>query len=206
MLQRKYDLVLFDLDGVILDSRENMRKAWEAVMAEHDVSVPFEPYFNEIGRAFAEILARLGLAHKATGIEATFRRESAAHLAATPFFDGIEAVLHDIAVSPIKTGIITSKDALRTQLALERLADGFDIVLSPRPDLRGKPAPDPLLYAMAKQNTDPSRTLYIGDMETDHEAATRAGVDYAHVAWGYGAPAGPNHHLLNEPADIAELI
>ncbi len=55
-------LVLFDLDGVLIDSRETMRTAWETVRHELKIDEPFDRYFAEIGRPFSEIMERLGLA------------------------------------------------------------------------------------------------------------------------------------------------
>jgi phosphoglycolate phosphatase-like HAD superfamily hydrolase len=52
--------------------------------------------------------------------------------------------------------------------------------------LKGKPAPDHILYAMSELNMNASDTLYIGDMDVDYEAARRAHVNYVHALRGYG--------------------
>ncbi len=111
-----------------------------------------------------------------------------------------------IAGSSVKTGIVTSKDEIRARLVLERLDCRFDIVLTPRSELRGKPAPDALLYAMALLHTDPAHTVFIGDMVSDHEAAKRAGIAYAHVDWGYGDPADGDCDRLSEPQELLTLL
>ena len=90
------------------------------------------------------------------------------------------------AASGVKLGVVTSKDGARTQLVLDRLDVNFTVVMTPEERMRGKPAPDHLLYAMAICNIDPVETIFVGDMESDAEAARRAGIDYAHAEWGYG--------------------
>ncbi|WAP67645.1 HAD family hydrolase [Jiella pelagia] len=206
LIRRRKSLVLFDLDGVIVDSRSNMEAAWTAVMRDTGVTVPFSAYFAEIGRPFQDIMARLGLAHDGRRIEATFRRTSSLLLGETPLFDGVEPMLAAAAASGVKLGIVTSKDSARTQLVLDRLDVHFMIVMTPEERMRGKPAPDHLLYAMAMCNIDPAETIFVGDMESDAEAARRAGVDYAHAEWGYGER--PDHYSLSaaSPAILATQL
>ena len=51
-MMTKKKLVLFDLDGVLIDSKSNMRRSWECVIEEFALTVPFETYFSNIGRPF----------------------------------------------------------------------------------------------------------------------------------------------------------
>lgn len=183
---RRKNLILFDLDGVLLDSRANMAHAWAAVRAELSVPVPFEAYFAEIGRPFADIMTRLGLSDQRTAIEAVFRRASGERMAETPFYPGAADLLRELAADNRKLGIVTSKDIARTTLVLDRLPVSFAVVKSPDDVCRGKPAPDSLLMAMAVCNVDPIDTVFIGDMDSDSVAAMRANIDYVHAAWGYG--------------------
>ncbi len=64
-------LVLLDLDGVLVDSRDAMEEAWRAVQHEVGVATPFAAYFAEIGRPFPDILERLGLTEDAAEISAS---------------------------------------------------------------------------------------------------------------------------------------
>lgn len=195
-------LILFDLDGVLLDSRSNMETAWHRVRGELGLSVPFESYFAEIGRPFGDIMRILGLQDEAETIEAVFRKASKEALVDTPFFPGIEAILLELKRAGRKLGIVTSKDAERTRLVVERLPVAMDFVHTPGGVCRGKPAPDPLLLAMATANADPAETVYVGDMDPDAECAARAGVDYIHAAWGYG---GVPRNCLAQCAGVTDL-
>lgn len=184
-------LILFDLDGVLWDSRENMAQSWAEVRTELGVTVSFESYFQHIGAPFGDIMTQLGLARRATEIETVFRVASMKHMDMASFYSGVEFLLERLERGGAKLGIITSKDELRTSAILAMLPVTFDIVRTPDAFTRGKPAPDHLLTAMAYAAIDPVDTVYVGDMDSDFEAARRAQIDYAHASWGYGdVPAG----------------
>lgn len=181
-------LVLFDLDGVLLHSQENMRQAWDVVLTETDVNQPFEAYFSLIGRPFQDIMAQLGVTSDTERIEKIYMTASFDFLSNATFFPQVGETLAIIRDMGVKLGVVTSKDAPRTRAVLEQLDIKFVSVQSPNRKFRGKPAPDYLLLAMAEAGEDPADTLFMGDMETDWQAACRAGIDYVHAAWGYGAP------------------
>jgi phosphoglycolate phosphatase len=203
---RKRQLVLFDLDGVLLDSRGNMEAAWSAVRKACGIRVTFEDYFARIGRPFRDILDQLGLGERHAEIEPVFRTASMANLHSAPFFDGVEDTVRRLKDSGVKIGIVTSKDALRTSAILAKLPVEFDTVQTPNARLRGKPAPDHLLVAMAEARTDPAETVYLGDMDADCESAMRAGVDYVHTAWGYGRTPARCFAVLRSIRDLPPLI
>jgi len=196
-------LILFDLDGVLLNSKENMNFAWSKACKVAHINVGFEAYFREIGRPFSSILGRLGIKDPDHLVESTFRVASMERLDLLSFYTNVRRVLAQLGSEGFMMGIVTSKDKLRTNAIVAMLPVEFDCVHSPNNSLRGKPAPDHLLMAMAQANVDPSETLYVGDMDADHEAALRAGVDYAHASWGYGGEPQKDCWILS---DIADLI
>jgi HAD superfamily hydrolase (TIGR01549 family) len=183
----KKNLVIFDLDGVIVDTRRNMEQAWKDVCTEFHLSVPFEEYFANIGRPFADIISILGLGDQTVEIAEVYSLSSMEHQQLISTYPGMVDVLQLLVDASVKLGIVTSKDATRTARVLESVPVNFDVVQTPNGQLRGKPAPDHLLAAMAIANVDPSLSCYIGDMSTDCECALRAGIDYAHASWGYEA-------------------
>lgn len=199
-------LVLFDLDGVLLHSHDNMRKAWEVVLRETDVNLPFEAYFALIGRPFKDIMARLGVTSNVAAIEKIYMTASFDFLSQATFFPGVREALAELGKMGLKLGVVTSKDAPRTRAVLSQLDVAFATVQSPNDRFRGKPAPDHLLIAMAEACEDPADTLYVGDMDTDWQAACRAGIDYVHAAWGYGEPLDsvPSLATISELPDFLQ--
>ena len=106
-------------------------------------------------------------------------------LDAIPLYDGVYETLEELKSQGNKIAMCTSK-ARDTVSLLEHKLPTFDYICCPTNGLRGKPAPDQLLYTMATLNTDPSETVYIGDMIYDQQAAHRAGVRFEYASWGFG--------------------
>jgi phosphoglycolate phosphatase len=199
-------LVLFDLDGVLLDSRENMRRSWQRVSEQLGVTVGFERYFSEIGKPFSAIMDRLGLSDRASAIEAVYRMASMDNIDVLRFYPGVPETLLRLELAGLKLGIVTSKDKLRTSAIVAMLPVSFACICSPDGAMRGKPAPDHLLLAMAQTGVDPLETLYVGDMTADHQAAVRARIDYAHAAWGYGPAPDDGSWILSDMSDLLQLV
>lgn len=199
-------LILFDLDGVLLNSRRNMELSWEAVCERHNVNVEFEDYFSNIGRPFKEILSILNIDENQNDIEKTYSDVSTQFIDQLEFYEGVESVLEQLNNNNIKIGIVTSKNTFRTHKIIDLLGFAFDIVQTPNDALKGKPAPDHLLYAMSELKINASDTLYVGDMDVDYEAAKRAYVDYAHALWGYGACNDENVIKLENITQLLDIV
>lgn len=199
-------LVLFDLDGVLVDTRANMQAAWSAVCRELRIAVPFDAYIAEIGQPFASIMRRLGIGHLSDGAEAIYRTRSALDLASAPVYADVALMLDGLHAAGRRLGIVTSKDSERTAILLEKLPPVFCVVRCPDSACRGKPAPDHLMMAMALTRCDPCETLYVGDMASDAEAARRAGIDFLHAAWGYGERPPGTSFQADHPKQILQAL
>lgn len=198
-------LALFDLDGVLVDSRDAMQESWEAVQRDLGVTVGFAAYFAEIGRPFADIMERLGLADQAQEIERVYRATALRTAPRVPAFPGVEEALATLAIAGVKLGVVTSKARPQTYWTLSQFDVPFETVQTPESRHPGKPSPWPLLIAAREARTDVEETVFIGDMDVDRDAARHAGMRFLHAAWGYGPrPAGAAQ--LHAPAEIAGLV
>ncbi|WP_236043901.1 HAD family hydrolase [Streptomyces pilosus] len=198
-------VLLLDLDGVLVDTRPVMERAWHQVRADHSLHMPFEEYERHLGRPFADIMEQLGLAD-AEPIHLTYSKAStdASHLARQ--FDGVAEVLHAFAAADWRMGIVTSKPLERATPLLAQLGVPFATVHTPNGVGRGRPAPDPIMLALIDLGADPADALYVGDMAVDQEAASRAGVSYVHAGWGYGTPSSPAAVVAESPKDLLRLV
>jgi phosphoglycolate phosphatase len=201
----KYKLILFDLDGVLIDSKRNMKLSWSAVEATFELNVPFEDYFKLIGRPFNDIMTELGLSGQAEKIKSVYDVASSCRVDLIDTYENCLDVVETIKKMGLRIGVVTSKDKTRTLEIIKRFNLLFDVVECPEAKGRGKPNPDPLFRAMLKCQRDPSETLYIGDMDVDMEAARRAGIDYIHVDWGYGN-CGLDVITASTPDNLLKLI
>lgn len=197
-------LVLLDLDGVLVDSRDAMETAWRAVQHDVGVSTPFAAYFREIGRPFRDILARLGLDEQGDEIERVYRATALREAPRVPAFPGIHTALARLDKRGVKLGVVTSKARSQTAWTLAQFDVDFATVQTPDPRCPGKPAPYPLLVAASEARADVRESVFVGDMEVDARAARAAGMRFLHAAWGYGArPAGAGR--LRAPRDLGEV-
>lgn len=204
-MSSKYKLVLFDLDGVIVDSKRNMEVSWATVQAAFEIDTPFERYFECIGIPFEQIMVRLGLRDMATGIKMVYDLASSCRVdLVTPYRDSVE-VIATIRKKGLRTGIVTSKDEARTLEIIRKLDLLFDVVECPDGKGRGKPNPDPLLHALIRCQLDPAEAVYVGDMAVDQECARRAGIEYIHAGWGYGS-CEAEVKRASRPEEILKLI
>ena len=176
---------IFDLDGVLIDSKHMMQQSWNTCMLEHELTQTFDDYFKQIGKPFRDIMKELNV-ENVEAVKHTYDKASLELMEyCLEFYDGVEDTLKEIKKNS-KIAVVTSKTAQRTNVILEHLDVEFNYVVSPKKGLRGKPAPDQILFCLAMTHTDPKDAVYIGDMQVDYEAATRAGIDFIHASYGYG--------------------
>lgn len=197
-------LVLLDLDGVLVDSRDAMETAWEAVRHDLGVSVPFAAYFREIGRPFRDILARLGLEDEDGEIERVYRATALREAPRVPAFPGIHTALARLEKRGVKLGVVTSKARSQTDWTLAQFDVEFATVQTPERRCPGKPAPWPLLVAASEAGVGVREAVFVGDMDVDGLAARAARMRFLHAGWGYGArPDGAAQ--LRTPHELGDV-
>ena len=177
---------IFDLDGVLIDSKHMMEQSWNICELEHKLTQPFEEYFKHIGMPFRDILKVIGIEDNHDAIKHTYDKASIELMEyCLEFYDDVEDTLKELKKKH-KIAVVTSKTAERTKLILDKMNVEFDYVVSPKTGLRGKPAPDQIMFCLAMLNVDPQDAVYVGDMQVDYWASERAGIDFIHATYGYG--------------------
>ena len=205
-MNKRKKLVLFDLDGVLIDSKKNMELSWDASCKIHKVNIKFEDFFCNIGRDFKDILVTLNIKEKQDDIEMAFNAESTRLINLISLYDGVKQVIDYLKNNNIRIGIVTSKNTLKTKKILESFGLLFDIVQTPNDNLKSKPAPDHILHAISELKINAKDALYIGDMNVDYESAKAAKVDYAHALWGYGTCQDENVIKLEKISQLTNII
>jgi len=175
-------LYVFDLDGVLIDSEDNMRKSFDSLNTGRD----FNDYFKLIGKPFKDILTEMGILTDQDELMRNYNQFSSKNSKLIKFYDGVEEHLQHLKSQGKKLAVVTSKHKDRTHDILSKLDVEFDFICCPTEGLRGKPSPDQLLYTLAHCNTSPKDAVYVGDMIVDKECADASGVDFIHAEYGYG--------------------
>jgi AHBA synthesis associated protein len=178
-------VVVFDLDGVIVDSFPVMREAFTIAYAEvvGDGEAPFDEYERHLGRYFPDIMSIMGLPLE---MEGPFVRESYRLAGRVPLFPGVTPLLRELRERGFRTAIATGKAGDRARHLLDTLGvlHCFDHVLGSDEVARAKPAPDIVLRALELLGARPEEALMVGDAVTDIAAARGAGVDAVAALWG----------------------
>ncbi len=191
------DLVLFDLDGTLLNSAEIIIRTQELTAAEHGLAFPGrEKGFSIIGLSLDIALAELfGDEVPAADLSATYKRIFG-QLRGTPgmeepLFDGIAATLADVAGwDRTRLGIATGK----TRRGVDYVVDLYGwhdlfATIQTADSAPSKPHPGMIRQAITATGADPSRTVMIGDSVHDMRMAKAAGVTAIAVSWGFQPPA-----------------
>jgi pyrophosphatase PpaX len=183
----KYPVVLFDLDGTVVDSGPiilaSMRHATREVLgSEHSdeelmqaVGGPsLEAQFGVFGPDQVDELVRVYRAHNEP-LHDTLEA-----------FDGMEDVLFRLREEGRRLGVVTAKRRSTVELAFARvpIAHLFETVVGGDETERHKPDPEPLLLAAQRLGVDPATAAYVGDSPFDIRAAKAAGMYAVAVTWG----------------------
>jgi AHBA synthesis associated protein len=203
--------VVFDMDGVLVDSIAVMRQAFEVAYAEvvGGDTPPFEEYRTHLGRYFPDIMRIMGLP---AAMQEPFMRESARLADQVLVYPGIAAMLEQLREMGVSTAVATGKSGERARTLLSRLGllDRFGIVVGSDEVARSKPAPDIVERALSVLAVPPTAAMMIGDAMTDLRSAQAAGVTAVAAVWGEGDEeqlrAAEPDFVLRHPAEVPRLI
>ncbi len=173
--------VIFDLDGILVDTERVDRQAWYAVAARHGFPMSDELHALTIGRREADLAgifgARLGpgLDWHCIGEAVRHWREEYVHEHGMPRKPGVLEILEQLDRMRLPYAVATSTERV---LALGRLADlagRMSAVACGDEVARGKPAPDIYLLAAQRLGVDPRHCLALEDSVPGVAAAEEAG-------------------------------
>lgn len=180
-----FEGIIFDLDGVLLDSSANMEASWGAVPERLRKGVPYREFRLTVGLPFRDAMENLGLGSEAQEIETSYRRASLSLQQLSVPFLGATETLRELRELGTSVVLFTSKDCERTTSLLKNFGWTFDSVLCPNPMIPGKPSGRQLICFMEELGVVPSNFVYFGDSHHDFLAAVDAEVPYRHCSWGF---------------------
>lgn len=202
--------VVFDLDGVLVDSLAVACEAFATAYAEvvGGEDAPVAEYLRYPGRSFPEVLQMMGLP---AAMEKVFVRENY-RLASqiTPAADILD-VLSELRARGIRMAVATSKDGERARSLLRHLGMSgfFDHVIGADEVAHPKPAPDIILRALQLMDVDQRDAMMVGDSVSDLTSAKQAGVTAVAVLWGESDEAtllsAEPDVILREPTALLTL-
>jgi phosphoglycolate phosphatase len=219
----KYKCVIFDLDGTLVDTLEDIACSMNrALEARGFPPVPPGEYRNMVGWGINK-LAYLAL-------PAAVREEGAGEAAAAAVaadasrfyaerplvyskpYPGIPEVLAELRGKKIKTAVLTNKPNRVARLVIEGLfsSGSFDAVYGERPGVPRKPDPASTWDLLVELDRTPRETVFIGDSEIDIETARAAQCHALGASWGFRSRdvlenAGADR-IIGRPRELLELF
>lgn len=213
------ELVIFDLDGTLLDTIGDLAAACNVVLERRGLPLhTYEQYCHFVGNGIMRLVERalpeeLRTPEYVARVRADFVEYYTAHIdLLTKPYDGIEELVGELARRGVRMAVASNKFQAGTEKLVGRYfpAVKFDAVLGQRPDVPLKPDPAIVGEILALTDTARERVLYVGDSGVDMETAAAAGVRSAGVTWGFRdraelATAGARH-IVDRPAELLELL
>lgn len=187
-----YSLAIFDLDGTVLDTLDDLADAVNHVLSEFGMPKrsPSEVRDFTGNGAFRliELCVPQGTPTETVGkVFDAYREYYATHSdIKTAPYKGILEMLAKLRGAGYKTAVLSNKpDAPVVTLCEKHFGSLFDYAAGEKEGVARKPAPDGIVPILEKFGTSADEVVYIGDSEVDIETAKNAGLRCISVDWGF---------------------
>ena len=215
-MQPKNKVVLFDLDGTLINSGLSFLKIVnELKEKEGQSSVDFEIVRKYSSRGATLVLKNSfpdASEDKISSLKSEFLSKYEKIMTSNIVkYDGGDALLEHLAAKKVKWGIVTNKSAIYTMPIVEKLNwhKLTDAIICPEDLNKAKPSPEGIFRGLELLDGDPKQSYYIGDHQRDIETAHNAGVISIACTYGYHEtdPISWNaDHIVQKPSDIMEIV
>ncbi|MFM7693113.1 MAG: HAD-IA family hydrolase [Actinomycetota bacterium] len=209
----RWPVVLFDLDGTVLDTVELIRASHaHAVREVLGIELPDEELMAGIGTPLREQMEVFS-PERADELFHVYRAWNHANTARLiERYPGVDEVLVELEQEGARLGIVTSKMLDAVELAFAALPPPivWDVVITTEDTPLHKPHPAPLLAALERVGGTPAEAAYVGDSPFDRQAARAAGTAAIGVTWGaFGRAALEAEEplvVVDTPAQLLEAL
>ena len=215
-MQPKNKVVLFDLDGTLINSGLSFLKIVnELKEKEGQSSVDFEIVRKYSSRGATLVLKNSfpdASEDKISSLKSEFLSKYEKIMTSNIVkYDGVDALLNHLAAKKVKWGIVTNKSAIYTMPIVKKLNwhKLTDAIICPEDLNKAKPSPEGIFRGLELLDGDPKQSYYIGDHQRDIETAHNAGVISIACTYGYHEtdPISWNaDHIVQKPSDIMEIV
>ena len=187
----KYQAVLFDMDGTVLDTLDDLCDSINHSLAEFSLPQVSREHVRQcLGNGAAFLVSHSIPAGSSPELEADvlafYKPWYDAHcLIKTAPYEGILPMMQSLKEQGLRLAIISNKP----DRAVQELSDAFfpgllELSVGESPSVRRKPAPE-VLTASSQIGLSVDKCVYVGDSEVDLQTARNAGMDCISVTWGF---------------------
>lgn len=216
-MKAKITTVIFDLDGTLLNTLEDLKNAVNHALVQFGYPVKsLEQVRLSVGNGVAKLIERV----LPGGLENpdfepclnTFRQYYSQHLQdCTKPYPGIPETLAELKETGYGLGIVSNKfDAAVKRLREDYFPNTITVAIGESPDVRKKPAPDCVYKAMKEMGCTKEQTVYVGDSDVDVATAHNSGLKCIGVTWGFRdaqvlKEAGTDW-IIQQPEELLDLL
>ncbi|MCU6762968.1 Phosphoglycolate phosphatase [uncultured Roseburia sp.] len=213
----KFDTVIFDLDGTLLDTLDDLTASVNYCMKKFGCPLHSrEDVRKMVGNGVNSLLERALPNGRNTPFYsdcvAVFQEYYKNHmLDQTGPFSGIIPMLQALKAKDYKLAVVSNKfDAAVKGLCNDFFSRYISSAIGESPHIARKPAPDTVFKAIEELHSIPSRCIYVGDSEVDIETAANTGIPCISVNWGFKDTAFLQQHhasvIVSSPDELLKEI
>lgn len=213
----KYKLVIFDLDGTILDTLEDLAITMNHVLAENGMPVRSD---DEI-----RLFTGNGIRHLVKNSAENGADESTIEKMFNEFneyyrvhcydhtrpYEGVIECMEALKKNGTGVAVVSNKADYAVQGLCSRFFEGrYDFAVGEKKNVRRKPYPDSVLQVLEIMGIRGEDAVYIGDSEVDIKTAANAGIDEIAVDWGFRSEEHLREQgaclIAHTPQELMELL
>lgn len=215
----KKQLVIFDLDGTLLDTVADLANATNWALEQCGfLTHPVEAYYKFVGNGINKLFARAlpteySNEENVQRIRSLFIPYYNQHNAdCSRPYPGIVDLLRQLQSHGVQVAVASNKYQEATIKLTQHFFPNicFSIIFGQREEVPIKPAPDIVYDILQKTGVGTEHTLYIGDSGVDMQTARNAGVESVGVTWGFrGEEELREHgamHIVHHAEDIMQFV
>lgn len=191
---KKIEAVIFDLDGTLLNTVEDIMDSVNSVLQKYGFPLhSLEEYLFFIGDGIEELVKRALPENRRNNkitseclllVKQEYKKRW--HIKTKPY-EGVKEMLFGLSRTGIKLSVFSNKPHDFTTITVKYYFPeiNFDVVLGAKEGNPKKPDPWGALYIAEMISVSPKKILYLGDTKTDITTAKRAGMISTGAAWGF---------------------
>ena len=189
---KQYDTIIFDMDGTLLDTLEDLQVSVNHALAQKQLPQRTrEEIRSFVGNGVKRLVELAsGFPEESPEFEAVFsifKEHYGVHCDDhTRPYDGILELLSVLKEKGFRMAIVSNKYHEGVQELKNRyFGEYLSVAIGEQEGIRKKPAPDTVMEALRQLGSSRERSVYVGDSEVDIETAANSQMDCVAVAWGF---------------------
>lgn len=219
MFISRFDVVLFDLDGTLVDTAPDLGYALNTLLEQEGHEPLDHARIRPVASHGSAGLLKLGFGIEKEdpiypALQQRFLSLYAENIAReSALFIGMQQVLDGLTTNKIRWGVVTNKPSFLTMPLMDalQLTEAAACIVSADTTPFSKPHPAPMLHACELLNVKPADCIYIGDAERDIQAAHNAHMRSAVALYGYLSETDAPETwqadcMVNHPYEILQWI